>query len=476
MTRTVAVPRTLPGGVVEAPAGRSVAAPRGLRPGWPLTALLVLYPLWWALGLSSIIPLVLSVPMVFHLRRRPVKVPPGFGLWLLFLVGTLASWALLGYNPPPVVVEPATHRLVSVIYTLLCYLAVTVILLYAGNLTEEEFPRRRLVRQLGALFCTVVAGGVLGTVAPHFQFTSPVELLLPGHIRSNGFVQSLVHPSAAQVQSVLGYASGRPSAPFGYTNMWGNCLTLLLGWFVIGWLLRGESRRRRTLGVVILAAAAVPVVYSLNRGMWIGLAIAAVFVLGRLAARGRLAPAAVMAAVLAVGGVVLLVSPLGAIIQDRFAHPHSNSARTFTTVETLDVLSYSPVMGFGATRMPLGSSNSITAGPSADCPRCGSPPLGSNGQLWANLIGQGAVGVLLFVGFFIRSLWAFRHDRTPIGDAGLLALVLSLFFMFVYNAVLMPLLISFLSLALLWRNRQAVEAERAGDQVTPGVVAPAVER
>jgi hypothetical protein len=258
--------------------------------------------------------------------------------------------------------------------------------------------------------------------------------------------------------------------------MWGNCLALLLGWFVIGWLLRSESRRRRIVGAVVLLLAAVPTVYSLNRGMWAGLGVAAAFVLLRLAARGHLAPAAAMVAVLAVGGAVLVASPLGAIISERLAHPHSNSARAFTTVNTLDVLAYSPVMGFGATRQPLGSSNSIAAGPSPDCPRCGSPPLGSNGQLWANLIAQGVVGVVLFVGFFLKNLWVFRHDRTPIGDAGLLAIVLSLFFMFVYNAVLMPLLISFLSIAVLWRNHQALQAERAKEDLTPGVGAAAVPR
>jgi hypothetical protein len=56
-------------------------------------------------------------------------------------------------------------------------------------------------------------------------------------------------------------------------------------------------------------------------------------------------------------------------------------------------------------------------------------------------------------------MWAYRRDPTPIGDAGLLALVLPLFFMFVYNALTMPLVISFLSLALLWRNQRELAAE-----------------
>src|SRR5688572_28709060 len=196
--------------------------------------------------------------------------------------------ALLGYNPPGTLETPASTRFVSVAYNLGGYLAATVVLLYAGNLTEEEFPRRRLVRQLGFLFCVIVAGGLLGVVAPRFHFTSPVELLLPGRVANNPFVQSLVHPAASQLQAVLGFEAPRPAAPFGFTNMWGNCLALLLGWFVITWL-RGVRPGRRLAGVVILALATVPVVYSLNRGLWIGLGLAVVFMGFRLATRGNLA-------------------------------------------------------------------------------------------------------------------------------------------------------------------------------------------
>src|SRR5205085_2674838 len=163
------------------------------------------------------------------------------------------------------------------------------------------------------------------------------------------------HPSAAQLQEVLGYTSPRPSAPFGYTNTWGNCLGLLLGWFVVSWFAERKSLRR-ALGLAILAVGAIPVVYSLNRGLWIGL------------------------------GLVLARTP--------------------------------------------------------DCESCGNPTLGSNGQLWLLLIAQGFVGAALWVGFFLRSLWAYRRDRTPIGDAGLLACGLPLFFMFVYNTLTMPLVLS----------------------------------
>jgi hypothetical protein len=417
--------------------------------------LLVLYPLWWLLGLGTLIVFVLAIPMVVHLaRRRPVLVPPGFGLWLAFLAVAVASTAMLGANPPGTLPESASHRVIGVAFTLAGYLAATIIVLYAGNLTEEEFPRRRLVRQLAGFFVVVVAGGLLGVVAPRFQFTSPVERLLPATFAQNIFVQSLIHPAASQLQAVLGYVSGRPSAPFGYTNTWGNCLALLLGFFVIVWF-RGAGRGRRLAGVVILALAAIPIVYSLNRGLWIGLALAVGFVVVRLALRGHLMALTGLIAALLLAVGLLTLSPLSGVVQGRLANQNSNNIRTFTTVKTLEVVRSSPVLGFGSTRAALGSSNSIAVGRGSSCPRCGNAPLGSNGQLWAVLISHGYLGTALYIGFFLRSMWAYRKDQSPIGDAGLLVLVLSLWFMLVYNALTMPLIICFLGIALLWRNSRA---------------------
>ena len=64
-------------------------------PGWPLAALFVLYPLWWALGFAAFAWIAFSVPMVWMLaRRRPFKTPPWFAVWLGFLgvVAWASSW------------------------------------------------------------------------------------------------------------------------------------------------------------------------------------------------------------------------------------------------------------------------------------------------------------------------------------------------------------------------------------------------
>jgi hypothetical protein len=80
--------------------------------------------------------------------------------------------------------------------------------------------------------------------------------------------------------------------------------------------------------------------------------------------------------------------------------------------------------------------------------------VGSTGHLWLLLISQGLVGTALYIGFFVRSLWAYRHDHSPVGIAGTLVILMSLFYLTVYSALNMPLLIVLLSVGLLWRNAE----------------------
>ena len=80
-------------------------------------------------------------------------------------------------------------------------------------------------------------------VLPHLQFSSPLFLLLPKSFQANPFVQAAAHPALTQVQNVLGTPGGRPKAPFDYTNLWGECLTILLP-FLLVWAWTGTRRQR----------------------------------------------------------------------------------------------------------------------------------------------------------------------------------------------------------------------------------------
>jgi len=438
----------------ESSAARSLRTSRPRRPAWPLDALLLLFPLWWVLGLGTLIFPLLAVPMALQLRRRPrVTAPPGFGIWLLFLVSIVVSWTLLGTDPEGTLAGTIVGRLPTVALAAVEYLAVTVVLLYAYNLTEREYPQYRLVRSLGVLFLVTVLGGYLGLVAPTLQLTSPVELLLPDWVRSNLYVRSLVHPAAAQLQAVFGYSTPRPAAPFGYTNTWGNNLSVLLPWFVVGFVVWRKARHRVIAGLVV-AFAIVPAIYSLNRGLWIGLAISAVYVAVRTAWHGRLAASGLLCIAVMLALLVATATPLTTVFSQRLDNGQSDRVRAFTTEQTLRVAAQSPVLGFGSTRSAVGSAQSIAVGKSQLCQRCGNPTLGSNGQIWAVLMGQGYTGVLLYSGFFLYGIARFRRDRTPIGYAGVLVLMLALISMFYYNALVSPLCFYLLAYALLARNER----------------------
>ncbi|MER6946401.1 hypothetical protein ABT294_20440 [Nonomuraea sp. NPDC000554] len=425
-----------------------IGAVAGRGATWPIGALLIGYPVWWALGFGGLAVIVLAVPMAAILwRRRPIRVPRGFGLWLLLLAGYLLSALTLAETPPGTYGELSTGRVIGYGMRLALYVALLIMVLYLGNLTERELPQLRLVRMLGVLFVTTVAGGLLGVFFPGFEFTSPLERVLPEWISGNPFVENLIHPTAAQTQKVLGYASPRPEAPFEWANAWGSNVSVLLIWFVVGWWVYG-GRRRKGASVLLLAAAAVPIVYSLNRGLWIGLGLGALYLVVRLGGRARVALVVAAAA----GALVFALSPLASLVGQRLDNPHSNDIRAFTVSATIAAAAHSPVIGYGNTRNALGNQSTITTGRSEWCPGCAHPPLGSDGQLWLLLITQGFVGAALYVAFFagaIRRHWA---DRSPIGLAGVLVMGLVLLYMFVYDGLVTPLSLYLISFALLWRN------------------------
>ncbi len=454
-------------GTRETPAGpRSRAAGSHARrrrrqllashPAWPIVALLVGYPLWWALGIADYMFLLFAIPMAARLyvwqgqSRRQLRLPPGFSIWLLFLLCMLAGAVTLSLTAPGTIASPVGNRIVAFSDRGASYLAVTVLLLFAGNLTELELPRRRLAWLLGLVGIYAVIGGFGGILLPHFTFTSPLALVMPKGLSSNTLVQSMIHPGFAQVQGVLGVQEGRPKAPFDYTDAWGNSLTILLPWLLVAW---SNTRQRRRWAMVVVAVALVPVVYSLDRGAWLGVGFAAVYIAVRLAARGKLAMLGMVCSGMALAGIIIVASPLHSVISGRLSSTNnSNSIRTSLSILAARDAASSPLIGYGDERKQQGSPASIAVGPTADCITCGQAGVGSTGQLWLLLVSDGFVGTVLYLGFFAFGIWRYRRDRTPYGLAGVLVLLLSFVYMFTYEALTAPLAFTMLAYALLWRN------------------------
>lgn len=442
------------------------------NPAWPLVVLLGGWPLWWALGIGNYAAVLAAIPMAHQMymwrarRERPIKVPPAFGLWLLFLITMTAGILTLHLNAPGTQPGPVSHRLVSWLLRALSYFAATIILLWAGNLTERELARRRLAWLLGLVSVYAVVGGLLGVLDPHFSFTSPLAAVVPSSIQaSDATIASMLHPSVVDTATFQGF--GRPSAPFAYANGWGDNFAILLPWLFVGWRRYG-TRRHRRIAAVVIGLAIVPVVFSFDRGCWLGLILSALYIFVRLtnpANVGRRLAAA--AAVLGVVLVVIFATPLASLISSRISHGTSDAGRVSQTVIAVKGALTSPMLGYGDTRHELGSTQSISIGKTANCRNCGSLDIGSHGQLWLLLFADGIPATIFYLGFFGYGVWAFRRDKSPYGLAGILVLLLGFVFMFVYLTIGSPLTFTALAYALLWRNDMARRAARASGAEEP---------
>jgi capsular polysaccharide biosynthesis protein len=446
--------------------------PRGrgtLRPGWPLTAALVGYPLWWLLGVAEIVPLAAAVLMARELlHTQRVRVRRGFGVWLMFLAWVLAGALLLQVDAPGAVPGGSPTRYLTYTFRFGWYAAATITLMYVYNM-RDRLPTQRITRAAGWLFVTVVAGGVLGTLAPHVELRSAIELALPHRISNVQFVHDMIHPVLAQVYTAAGAENPRASAPFAYTNDWGLNFACLLPFFLVGWLGRDGGWRRRA-GVIVLLVAIYPVVQSANRGLWLALVVCGVLVATRAALSGQLRLLGLLTAGALIGAVILAGTPIGTTIQTRLENGYSDQTRTTLGEETVNsVLGVSAVLGLGTTRNVQGAFYSIAGGDSASCSLCAPPALGTQGHLWLLIYSTGLGGLLFYLGFVLLQFVRHLRIHAPPVTLGLSVIAVHLTSMFVYDTIGIALVLIFLAIGLMWR-----EAEAAPSRGRPAPAEPTV--
>jgi hypothetical protein len=423
-----------------------------------LAVLFVGFPLWWILGLSTFIPLLLVLPMAVQLwRTRQVVVPNGFGWWLMFLVWVLLGAATLWTDAPGAAPGGGGFSRLAVYgYRVCWYLACTIVLLWVANATRRALPFAKVATVIGWLFVFTVIGGLLGVFAPTVELKSVVEMVLPSSLSSNGFVHDLIHPGLADVQSILGRPQARPKAPFAFANSWGSNFSLTLPFFLLGWWRYGRRWQRLAVPVVLLLGA-IPVVYSLNRGLWFSLLLGAAFLVVLQLSRGKVIALFLVLLALTITSLVLVASPLGNLVSERFDHQHSNERRGDLLTQTVvSAATGSPVIGFGNTRDVQGSFASIAGASTPDCAACGVPPLGTQGHLWMVIFSQGLIGACFFLLFFLSSFfrsWRCRSEAEAVATCLLLFLGLQLF---VYDTLGMPLFLVMIALGLAWREHSRI--------------------
>ncbi|MBG6217307.1 hypothetical protein IWX75_001762 [Arthrobacter sp. CAN_A6] len=438
-------------------------------PAWPIVVFFAGFPLWWLLGFSTIGFLLMAIPLGFQLlKRRNIAVPRGFGVWLLFLcilvIGVLVLWVPV----PGLVSEPGLGRLLSWSYRLLWFLAGTVVLLYLGNTTEKQLPTRVVVQLMAWLFAITVVGGYAGRFFYQYDFPSLLEVVLPNSIASNVFLNNQIHPGLAQVQNIIGFETPRPMAPFQYANSWGANYGMLLPFFALA--VRYARTRPGRIGLLLfLVAALPPVVFSLNRGLWLGLVVLMATAAVILAVRGNWTAVISLAAFGVVSYVLLMLTPLLELLETRLANPHSDEGRSRLVELTIrTTIEHSPIIGFGSPRARQANFFSLAAGATADCRQCSPPQLGTQGTLWLLVFTTGFLGAALFIYFVSRRLVPALTLRDPVATAMLFPAVFFACVLPVYDLVSSPLIILMVTLGLLWRceRQDGFRAHRSTERIS----------
>jgi hypothetical protein len=354
------------------------------------------FPVWWALGLSAFTWVIVAIPVLVSLIwRRWTRVPVAFTLWLAFI-----SWVLLSGLQLHGDTKIATFS-----YRLALYVAAGVLFIYTYNLPRSKSLDTKILRILTMFWMIVVIGGYLGIIVGAHTFTAPFEDVLPHGLASQPFVKELIQPVFVDSRaSVSGLRFPRPAAPFTYSNYWGGNIAVLTPVAIAGAIAAGRGARRKLI-VCLLIAQIVPMVFSLNRGMFLSLGFGIFYVALRLALRGRLASLGALLGAVALGTVILVATPLGHLVADSFVssnHGHSDTTRISASQLALTGARQSPIFGHGEPTPVTGEGQQ--------------PPIGTQGQLWTVLYSNGVPAAIFFVGFFAAVLWQTRRAR---GMAGL---------------------------------------------------------
>ncbi len=374
--------------VEAAPVNHNLPTGWALPLGWQAYAIFALLPVWWVLGLSAVVWVMIAVPLLAVLAvRGELRAPRRFGIWLLLLLWIGASGVEL----------TSGSRMVAWAWRGSFYLAGTVLFLYLLNMPERRLPTRSIVNSLAFYWIVVVGGGWAGVLFPEVTFASPIQHILPGSALHNTYVYEHVHLQFAEIQHFLGFPVGRPETFFAYTNAWGSAFAILTP-FAICAMTQARSRAWRLALQVAMAAAVVPVVFSLNRGLWLSLGIGLVYATVRFGIRGDYGRAAKVVAALAVIGAVVMLSPLGDLAQGRFQHKTGDTGRLQRDQEAQQRLLDSPLIGFAA---PLPSKDPTQSA------------VGTESEIFLLVFSHGIPGLALWVLWFFYTLFRSARWRSP---------------------------------------------------------------
>ncbi|TFC36367.1 O-antigen ligase family protein [Cryobacterium sp. TMT2-14] len=408
-----------------------MSAPREL-PRWPLTVMFVLFPLWWVLGPGEAVWIPLAGVMLLLLNRHGrIRIPRGFGIWLLFLLWMVCS--VIGID--------TEGRMIGFIYRALLYLTVTVAFLYVYNARVTLTPRY-VLGVLTIFWLVVVAGGYLGVLWPLFSINTPLLAVLPQWLTANDLIQEMVVRRATQYNpnSWL-QLDPRPSAPFLYTNGWGNAYSVLTP-MVIAYLALVRRERRFWWLLPVVPLSFVPAFLTLNRGMFIGLGVALAYILIRSVLQGNVRAILTVVGIAVLAAVALVTLPIAERLTERVESSSSTEDRASLYIEAFERTLEQPVFGYGSPRP-------------SETP--GAPSVGTQGQFWMVMFSHGFPGAALFMGWLAWAYFRSVRERDPAGLACNTVLLLTLVESLYYGIMTAGLMVAMLAAAVALRPEEDAE-------------------
>lgn len=402
-----------------------IEVPRAL---WPLSVLSLGMPLLFLLGVHALVWVVPAV--VFGadlLRRRGLRLPLGGGFLLALLGWAALSGLQLRGVPALALFGYRTALLASVVATFLWLCAVP----------RSEVPDVAVIRVIAWIWPVLIVFGYVALAFPDLSMPSPFQRALPGALTSHEFLIDLTSIRFSELQEFLGFPVPRPAAPFAYANEWGGAVALTTPFFVLDRIV-GQSAQRRRGGWLLLGLGVVPIVMSLNRGLWTALGVMVLYVALRRATRGDLRSAVGLVAGAAVVAVAVAASPFGTLIQDRIEGAEaSNESRASVSAEAVSEAMKSPLLGHAAPR-------SVEEG----------PPLGTHGLAWYLLFAHGFVGLGLYLAWLTGVLRRGLARTDPTGMWLATVPIVTVALMPIYG-LLPQVLLTAVAAALLWRLHHA---------------------
>ncbi len=381
-------------------------------PAWPVAIAFIGFPVWWLLGLGDMAwPLFALFMFLALARTKRLRAPRGFGMWMLFMVWVLCSVIQLDEGV----------RVIGFIYRYSLYMAATIVFIYVYN-ARRQLSERRVLGILTLFWLVVVAGGYAGLAMPVWELKTPLAYVLPQSLLNNSYVHDMAFRRLTQFNpNPYAYviAAPRPSAPFLYANGWGNVYSLLTPVAVLYMAMVRRGLKFWLLGLALVLSA-IPAVLTLNRGMFLGLGVAMLYIGIRAALLGRGKMMLAIVGIALVAGTSYLVLPVQERIDQRTAKVESIDDRGNLYLETFNRTLESPLLGYGAPR------------PSE---RAGQPSVGTQGQVWMVMFSHGFVGLGLFLGW-LALLFARTLRRTDLVGLVCNALLLVAFVEVFYYGVL----------------------------------------